>query len=259
MPGERIALVGSQGRMGSVLLRQLQAQGCDMQGLDMPLLDADIARACHGARLVLLCVPAAALKSVIRRLSPYMEAGTVLVDITSVKLRPMEVMEAEWSGAVVGTHPLFGPAPAPDTELSVALVPGKRATEEDILLVEALFSCLGCTTFRCTAAQHDEAMAMMQGLNFLSDVAYFAATAGKPELLPFLTPSFRRRREAARKLMTDDAELFSGLVEANPLMRKVVARYRACLSLAVAGDSLLLAKRAAWWWNKEQVARAEHS
>ena len=75
-----------------------------------------------------------------------------------------------------------------------------------------------------------------------------ALLAGQEDLLPFLTPSFRRRQNAARKMLTEDARLFSGLFEANPHSHEAVRQYRQMLNLAAAGDIDLLCRRAQWWW-----------
>ena len=100
-----------------------------------------------------------------------------------------------------------------------------------------------------TAEKHDQAMARIQNMNFITNLAYFALLAGQEDLLPFLTPSFRRRRNAARKMLTEDAQLFAGLFEANPHSHEAVRQYRQMLNLAAAGDIDLLCRRAQWWWN----------
>lgn len=251
MSDSDIVIVGCRGRMGGMLLERLGAAGCAVSGVDRPLDDAAVAQACRSAAVALLCVPAAVMGAVIARITPYLHPDAVLADITSVKMRPMEEMEKAWPGPVVGTHPLFGPRPLPDMELPVTITPGNHAAERDIVLVEEMFLRMGCRPFRSTAALHDEAMAAIQGLNFISSVAYFATFAGREDLLPFITPSFRRRQESARKLLTEDAELFEGLVEANPFSQEAVRRFRRFLSLAAAGDISLLAERAKWWWREQ--------
>jgi shikimate kinase len=171
----------------------------------------------------------------------------VLVDIASVKIQPMAQMQKAYAGPVVGTHPLFGPDTTGD--LRVAVCPGAQAGEEDIRLVEELFVRIGCAPFRTTAQEHDEAVAYIQGLNFVTSAAYFATLADHPEFLPFLTPSFQRRREAAATMLTDGGPLFEALFEANPASQDAVRSYRAFLNLAAGGDLSLLRERALWWWN----------
>lgn len=234
--------------MGHLLFTRLAALGFPVRGVDLPLDAADIAAACSEAALVILCVPAAHLREVSFKLVPHMQAETILADITSVKVQPLKDMEKAWDGPVVGTHPLFGPQPPEGSDLPVVLTPGKHATAEHCRVVEQTFVALGCRVFTSSAALHDEAMAAIQGLNFISSVAYFATLAHKEEYLPFLTPSFRRRQEAARKQLTEDAQLFEGLFEANPFSLELVRQYRSFLSIAAGGDLSLLSERAKWWW-----------
>lgn len=244
-----VVVLGSRGRMGSMFMRRFAEAGLAVRGLDQPL--QNMAEELAGADVLLLCVPAAVLRQALRRALPHLPAEAVLADITSVKVRPMENMESLWPGAVVGTHPLFGPESAPGADLAVAVTPGERAAERHTVMVEDLFIAIGCRVFRTTPQRHDEAMAAVQGLNFISSLAYFATLAQREELLPFLTPSFRRRQEAARKLLTEDAPLFEGLFEANPYSHEMVRQYRSFLNMAAAGEISLLAERAAWWWKGE--------
>lgn len=246
-----VAIVGHKGRMGHMLLSRLQAVGYTVRGVDLPLDSADIAAACTDADVVILCVPAAHLRTVSFMVTPHMQAGAILADITSVKVQPMADMYRAWKGPIVGTHPLFGPEPQEGSDLPVVLTPSEQATSAHRTIVEELFTALGCRVFTSTAALHDEAMAAIQGLNFISSVAYFATLAHKEEYLPFLTPSFRRRQEAARKLLTEDAELFEGLFEANPYSHEAVRQFRSFLSIAAGGDLSLLSGRAQWWWPQE--------
>ena len=180
----------------------------------------------------------------------HLPATAILADITSVKVRPLQQMEAIWPGPVVGTHPLFGPATPDEDGLPVTVTPGRTAREEDTALVEAFFRALGCSTFRATADEHDRAMARVQNMNFITNLAYFALLAGQEDLLPYITPSFRRRLHAAEKMLTEDGTMFTGLFEANPYSHEAVRQYRKMLNVAAAGDIELLCRRAQWWWKK---------
>ncbi|MDR2695937.1 MAG: prephenate dehydrogenase/arogenate dehydrogenase family protein [Deltaproteobacteria bacterium] len=240
-----VALIGSRGRMGSMLLQRMRDAGILASGADQPLADAGLDGLCATADLVLLCVPIAAMPDALHTLRPHLDKQ-VLADIASVKVRPVAHMEEAYAGPVVGTHPLFGPDARGGQR--VAVCRGTRAGEEHLRLVEAIFARIGCEPFRTTAQAHDEAAAYIQGLNFVTSAAYFAALAEHPEFLPFLTPSFQRRREAARTMFTEDGPLFEALFEANPAGQDAVRSYRAFLNLAAGGDLSLLRERALWWW-----------
>jgi len=94
-------------------------------------------------------------------------------------------------------------------------------------------------------------MAYVQGLNFVSTVAYLAAQANHDEFSRFLTPSFTRRLDAAKKLILEDADLFRLIYEANPYSLEAVRSYRSYLNVAAGGDLELLVERAKGWWKDE--------
>ncbi len=93
-------------------------------------------------------------------------------------------------------------------------------------------------------------MAVVQGLNFITSVAYFAMLSQRNDVLPFLTPSLQRRTEAARSMLTSDAALFTGIFETNPMSQDVVREYRSYLNLAAGGDVDMLAALAGRWFEE---------
>ncbi len=250
---KKILIVGSKGRMGSYLLRRLRSlpeakEHYIVHGIDIPLETQDLSTACSQTTMILLCVPAHAMSQVLSLLVPHMPKDCILSDITSVKEQPLENMHKHWDGAIVGTHPLFGNNTPKGTDLPVAIVPTHSCNEEQVQWVEQVFLHLKCRVFRCSAQEHDKAMAAIQNLNFITSLAYFAALAQDESLLPFLTPSFIRRQNAAQKLLTEDAPLFAGLYEANEHSQQLVRKYSSFLNIAAGGDIDLLVQRAAWWW-----------
>lgn len=236
--------------MGRLFVERAEAAGISVAGLDRPLTDEAMARGVAGADMVLLAVPTAAMREVSERCARAMGPDQILADLCSVKTGPLADMLAAHAGPVVGTHPLFGPNPAPG-DTRVAMVPGRG--DEAFKAVTAFMQRLGFTTFDTDADEHDLAMASIQGLNFVTTVSYLATLAGRPEIEQFLTPSFNRRLEAARKMLTEDGELFSSLVEVNPFTQQAVRNFRSMLSIAAGGDIELLCSRANWWWRHDRI------
>ncbi|MBQ9536273.1 MAG: prephenate dehydrogenase [Desulfovibrionaceae bacterium] len=247
-------LVGSRGRMGAMLHREAQACGLCTVGVDQPLSQEVVKDKAAGAELVLFCVPAKVLASVLETVCPYLPRDCIVADITSVKEQPLKDMQRIWPGEVVGTHPLFGPNFDRQEPLPVAIVPG-RAQAKAIARTASFFTALGFQTFECTAYVHDRAMASLQNLNFISTLAYFALLGDHKELLPFMTPSFRRRLAAAKKMLTEDAQMFAGLFEVNRFSHELVRQYTKVLSLAACGDIELLLEKAQWWLQAEKDPR----
>lgn len=244
-------ITGASGRMGKMLLEKAAAAGLNAVGVSRPYTSEKLAAACAGADLVILSAPARNLEELVQLIAPFMEKNAILSDITSVKEAPMRQMQAHWQGPVVGTHPLFGPKNDPGAHLPVAITPGENATEADACKVAQFFREIGCHVFRATPEEHDRAVARVQNLNFITNLAYFAALAGQKDLLPYLTPSFERRKKAAKKMLTEDAGMFAGLFEANPHSHEAARQYRRMLNLAASGDIDLLCQRAQWWWKAD--------
>lgn len=244
---ERVAVIGAKGAMGGMFAERCARAGVEARGVDRPLRPDALDRTLRGADLVLLAVPAEAVAEVAALAAAHMQDGQVLADICSVKALPLAAMLRAWTGPVVGTHPLFGPEPAEDED-KVALVRGRghRAAE-----VRQWLERLGFRPFETGAEEHDRAVAMVQGLNFVTTVSYLATLSHRPEIQDFVTPSFRRRLDAARKMLLSDSELFAGLFESNPHAQDAVRAFRSMLNLAAGGDVDLLADRARWWWRGE--------
>ncbi|MFP4657942.1 MAG: prephenate dehydrogenase/arogenate dehydrogenase family protein, partial [Desulfonatronovibrionaceae bacterium] len=161
------------------------------------------------------------------------------------------------SGPIVGTHPLFGPDPDGQTPLRCAICPDASASAEDTAALEKSFTDAGIIPFRSEAHEHDRAMACIQGLNFVTSICYFASLPGDLDLSSFATPSFNRRFESARKMLTEDSELFTSLFEANPYSAESVRRFKSFLNLAAAGELNLLSDKAAWWWWNKDIQSGE--
>jgi len=248
---ETVAIIGARGGMGRLYCDRCRRAELEVIELDRPLTDELLAEAIPRADCVVLSIPVPAMAEVSRRVGALMWAPQILVDLCSVKVLPLEDMRAGYDGPIVATHPLFGPGTADGDESRVAIMPGGEDSEAD---AEALASVwdwterMGFIPFRTTPEEHDKAMAYFQGLNFVTTVAYLSVHGESHELAPFVTPSFRRRLDAAKKLLLEDAGLFMTLFEANPFSQDTVRTYRNYLNVAAGGDVDLLVQRASRWW-----------
>jgi len=248
-PVRTIAIVGARGQMGALFVRAFHKAGYAVTTLDRPYADEAIQAVLAGAELVLISVPVTATRAVAERLAPFMSAGAILCDVCSVKVNPLAQMLEAYAGPVVGTHPLFGPVIPEGFEPRVAVTPGREIGAGGAAeAVSDVFARAGFTPFASTAEEHDRAMAVVQGLNFITTVAYLAAARQTPGIENFRVPSFERRLEAARKMLTKDRELFQLIAEDNPFLQETVRQFTAYLDLAAGGDLDLLSARASWWW-----------
>lgn len=247
------AIIGARGKMGGLYVKRCRAAGLEVMEINRPLTDEAL-EGLEKADQVMLSVPATSVEEVLIRIKDRMRPDAVLTDNVSVKVSPLRAMVRHHQGPVVGTHPLFGPNP-PENDQRVAVTPGREEQDEQAaLLVDAWLVKLGFSPFRTTAEEHDRAVALIQGLNFITTVAYLATLSREDQsILDFLTPSFHRRLDAAKKMITQDSELFSTLFEANPYSQDVVRLYRNYLHVAAGGDIEILSEQAKWWWRDNDV------
>ncbi|WP_291318957.1 prephenate dehydrogenase/arogenate dehydrogenase family protein [Desulfonatronospira sp.] len=243
-----LVLVGSEGRMGALIKNKLSAGGVNVLPLDRPFPEEELPDILGGADMLLLAVPVDGLDEVLGLMSPYFKPSLILADICSVKTLPVNKMQNFHHGPVMGTHPLFGPSPSEDDELKVALCPGHNLREEHVQALHDVFARGGMNTFMSSCREHDQAMACIQGLNFVTTISYFASLPQNIDLDTFATPSFRRRARAARKMLNEDSELFSSLAEDNPYTGQMIRRFKSFLNLSAAGEFELLTDKALWWW-----------
>ena len=87
----------------------------------------------------------------------------------------------------MGTHPLFGPVIPDGFRPRIAVVPGRSRDKDAAERVSALFTACGYACFDTTAEEHDRAMALIQGLNFTSTVAFLAAAREVDNIENFVT------------------------------------------------------------------------
>lgn len=245
---QKVAIIGARGQMGGLFTERCEAVGVEVAGVNRPLTREKLAVALDGADVLYLSVPAPAVAGVLELCEGLMAPGTILADNVSVKVAPLKSMLDLYDGPVVGTHPLFGPNPPEDAR--VVLTPGRD--DEALAAVEAWTRKLGFDAFVCTAEEHDKYLGVIQGLNFVTTVAYLATLSHDEDIRKFLTPSFQRRLDAAKKMLTEDAELFSTLFETNPFGQDAVRRYRSFLNVAAGGDIDILVQRALWWWRDSE-------
>ncbi|MEL7474348.1 MAG: prephenate dehydrogenase/arogenate dehydrogenase family protein, partial [Planctomycetota bacterium] len=78
----------------------------------------------------MLAIPVAVFEDALATIAPVLEPGTLVVDVASVKVRPIELMLGALPQhcRVIGAHPLFGPQTAAEVGLSgqtVAVCPAR--------------------------------------------------------------------------------------------------------------------------------------
>jgi prephenate dehydrogenase len=165
--------------------------------------------------VVILAVPVGNLSSALKELRPHLQPGGIVVDVGSVKVRPIELMKAELPPFVdiVGTHPLFGPQSAKGgikgRKIALCPVRGRSAPR----IAAFLRHVLKLEVHIVTADEHDRQAAIVQVVTHL-----VAKVLVRMEPLPtrLTTASFDHLKRATDMVRHDSAGVFLAIERDNP-------------------------------------------
>lgn len=198
------------------------------------LADLATAAACP---VVVLAVPVEALETTLQAIRPHLAAGTLVIDVGSVKVKPAQAMaEGLPEGVrIVGTHPLFGPQSGRDgiagLRIAVCEVRGAR----DARRVAAFCRrALGLKVFQVSPEDHDREAATVQGLTHLIARVLLAM---EPLPTRLTTASFERLMQAVDMVRHDSPAVFRAIERDNPFAAEVRERFFALADQARAGLS----------------------
>ena len=174
------------------------------------------------AEIIVLCVPVQHLAGLLTEVGPLIasRAATgdrVVVDVSSVKLKPVEMMlnMLPPDVGIIGTHPLFGPQSGKDgiAGLPIALCPARAhsATIEEVR--GFLGQTLRLRVVDVSPDEHDRQMAYVQGLTHL-----LSRALGEMMLpqTPLATMAYERLLAMRSNLQHDSWELFLTIERENP-------------------------------------------
>ena len=224
----RVAIIGGSGKMGKWFAHFLKNDGkgiviyarnkanledaAEHLGVEAT---ADLSEAVTGADYVILSVPIDSFERVVLQLKPLLTEGQVVIDVTSIKERPVELMQKHLSQCrILGTHPVFGPGAKGMRNQNFVLTP---TNEQETQLSDKLQEYLekqGAVVTVMTPREHDEMVSIILGL------AHFIAIVSADALLNFdklrqmasiAGPTYKVLLTLAESVITEDPELYASL------------------------------------------------
>ena len=182
----KIAIIGGSGKMGKWFARFLLQEGFEVviSGRDKTRLSlaqkelgvpaATNIEAVKDAEAIILSVNIDSFEEVVKEISPYVKPEQVVIDVTSIKESPVEVMHQYLkTEKILGTHPLFGPGAKDLANQNFVLTPTNET--ENSTGPERLRNSWNLSKSRVSIMaprEHDEMMAVVLGLaHFISIVA----------------------------------------------------------------------------------------
>lgn len=192
---------------------------------------------CLTKDIIILSVPVQSLESVLSAISDKLRSDQIIIDVSSVKIKPLELMNKYLGDRVkyVLTHPLFGPESGKNgiKGLKIVLCPyGKQDKfENDSInskIIAFLKEKLELKLIMMTPEEHDKEMAHVQALPHY--VARALKNIGLKES-QLSTTAYQRLHDVMELLQNDSDALFHTIQKENPFAEKIRIQFTEILSI----------------------------
>jgi prephenate dehydrogenase len=238
----KVAIIGGAGKMGRWFANFLLDEGMEIviTGRDQRKLEetgrllgvpiATNTEAVKQADAVLVSVPIDNVEEVIKQIGPCVRPGQVVMDITSVKVMPVEVMHRYLPGCLVlGTHPVFGPGANNLANENFVLTPTNNKERALAQKVKAYLEDRGARVTLISPAEHDEMMAVVLGLaHFISIVSADTLSSAKrfPLLKEIGGTTYRVLLALVESVISEDPKLYAAIQMNLPDLLKVETSFK---------------------------------
>ncbi len=234
----RVAIIGGSGKMGRWFASFLLKEGNEViitgrnekkllaakRQLGVEVATNNV-EAVKSADAILLSVPIGSFEEVVEQVSPYMRPEQVIIDITSIKVFPVETMHKHIkAGLILGTHPVFGPGARSIANQNFVLTPTNERERTLAQKIREYLEIRGAKVTLMTPREHDEVMAVVLGLS------HFIALVSADTLLSFDRlkqmeaiggVTYKVLLTLVESVISEDPELYASLQMSLPNMTEI--------------------------------------
>lgn len=187
-------MIGGTRGLGNWIANFLKKEGCDVtitgrdsqEGMNIARkmevkYTSNNIKAVTNSKIAILAVPIDVTPRTIKEIAPHLQAGSLLVDVTSVKEKPAQLMQEYVPEGVefIPMHPMFGPRIRSLDGQVVVLTPITRG--EWYEKVVKFLKSENARLIETTPKIHDQMMSIVQGLTHLTYIS-MASTLEKLEV-----------------------------------------------------------------------------
>lgn len=186
----------------------------------------DLDAAIRESDIVAISVPIDVTEDTIKKIAPEMAHGSLLMDMTSLKKKPLAAMEhfAPDSVEVLGTHPMFGPSITGIRGQTVMITPSSRC-EKWLPVIVDLFEGDGANVEIVDADTHDRVMAVVQGLTHFAYISIGATLENLDfevsESRRFMSPVYEIMLDFVGRILGQNPHLYAMIQMNNPAIAEV--------------------------------------
>jgi len=233
----KVAIVGGSGKMGQWFARFLLKEGHQVViigrhegkllevGQRLGVETATNVAAVKQADVILVSVPIDSFEPVIKQIAPHTRQPQIILDITSVKVLPVEAMHKHiTAGTVLGTHPVFGPGAKGFAKQNLVLTPTNRRETSLAKKLKCYLEQRGARVTLMSPQEHDEMMAVVLGLaHFISIVSadVLLSLDRFREMKAIGGTTYRVLLTLIESVISEDPELYASLQMSLPHMGQI--------------------------------------
>lgn len=225
--GTRIGVIGGMGEMGSLFSRFFLNRGYTVEVADLntPRSNREVVEA---SDVVIFAVPLHLTVNILRTLVPFTRPDQLLMDLTSLKVAPIQEMLRS-PASVLGLHPMFGGRISSLIGQTLVACP-VRISLSDWNCFRDLFGSAGIRIKETSPEEHDRMMSIIQVLfhmttmltgRVLRDLGVDIA-----ETMEYTSPSYRLEINLLGRMFAQNGALYSAITEMNPYTRDVISHFR---------------------------------
>ncbi|BAP58652.1 bifunctional chorismate mutase/prephenate dehydrogenase [Candidatus Tachikawaea gelatinosa] len=163
-----IIIIGGLGKMGQLFNKMLKLSGYKVHILEKNDWH-NAKKILNNPMMVIVSIPVLLVKPIILKLSS-LPKDCILIDLTSIKHRPLNVMLNVHSGPVLGLHPMFGPECKNLVKQLIIVCHGRYPEKYEWFLEQ--MRIWGVKLYVVNAIQHDYYMNFIQILRYFITFSY---------------------------------------------------------------------------------------
>lgn len=181
-----------------------------------------------GADVVILAVNLDVLEVTLQAIAPHLKPGTLVADVTSVKIKPAEMMQRLLPDhcQILATHPLFGPQTASQSLAGHKIVIDPIRVD-NVEQVEKFLRGLNLEVVRMNCDEHDKEMAWVHALTFFVGRGLLNID---PPLSKLSTNYYNELLDVVNVERTHSLELFQTIQRGNPYAQEMRQKFIASLN-----------------------------
>ncbi|MBN1366972.1 MAG: prephenate dehydrogenase [Dehalococcoidales bacterium] len=240
--GTKVAIIGGSGKMGQWVAARLREEGKRVvitgrdrrkllaAGKQLGVKTATNIAAVKQADVVVISVTIGSFAGVAAEIAPYVRPGQVIVDITSVKTMPVDIMHMYFKKAeVLGTHPLFGPGAKNVANMNFVLTPTNKRESALAQKVTAYLEARSARVTLMTPQEHDGMMKVILGLAHYIALVSADTLAGLKNIRQMAAISgitYKVLLTLIESVISEDPELYATLQMALPGLPELEDEFR---------------------------------